>query len=79
MRATIKTPGDLAFALRAAREASGLTQATMAEELMVDQPTVSRMENDMRRPTLAVERLLGHLRASGATITIEWTPDAAGR
>lgn len=73
---TVQGARDLAFALRSARQDASLTQADVAGQLGTNQQAISQMENETRRPTLAVRRLLEHLRASGAVVRIEWDDDA---
>lgn len=59
----------LARALRMAREASGMTQADLAEESGLKQSMVSRLERPDYNPTL--QTVLRYLRAVGAELVLK--------
>ncbi|AKG36137.1 helix-turn-helix domain-containing protein [Paenibacillus durus] len=50
--------------MKALRERAGITQEKMAEELNVDQATISRYENGRQEPTMSFISRWGNITAS---------------
>jgi transcriptional regulator with XRE-family HTH domain len=67
-------PTDFPTALRAAREAAGLSQSQLARELGVESQTVSRWERGVAKPPLdTIVRLASALRVTAGKL-MEETP-----
>lgn len=75
--APLRVPSDLGVALQQARLARGLTQTQVAEQLGVQQSTVSEMETGAA--TIYVRRLLELADAVGLELSGSWEArDASG-
>lgn len=69
----IRKQMDLGAVVRAAREQRGLTQAELAEELVVPRDYVLDLEN--AKPTLQMTRLFRTLGRLGVKMELEWGAD----
>jgi len=62
----LKSPGDIAWAVKGVRDRLGLTQQELAVRLGVALPTVSRWETGRHKPSrLALDKIEGLLREMG--------------
>ena len=68
-RAEVHDTSTLGFALQQARLVKGLTQRQLAEQLGVSQRYIWELEAG--KESLAITRLLGALKATGATLYID--------
>lgn len=69
----VRKPRDIGDAIRAMREAKGISQEELAEENAYDRFYLSRLESG--RNTLYMARLLRTLRDLGITLSVTFDPD----
>lgn len=75
--ARLHAPADFGLALQQARLARGLSQERLAEELGLQQSTISEIESG--KSTIYLRRLLAIARATGVELTATWERDDATR
>lgn len=75
--ARLHAPADFGLALQQARLARGLSQEQLAEELGLQQSTISEIESG--KSTIYLRRLLTLARATGVELTATWESDDATR
>lgn len=75
--ARLHAPADFGLALQQARLARGLSQERLAEELGLQQSTISEIESG--KSTIYLRRLLTIARATGVELTATWESDDATR